>query len=170
MRSDSWPAILVNWSAISQKEIESYYDSSINYYDKALIAYGSDPTILEKENAQKEIKIAVMEKLIENKLIYAEVKKRVGKDLEEIADQKIENATKNVNMQEQETAVSTVYGMNFEDYKEKELIPQAYKEILEGRMTLTNEDFNKWLADAEKNAKIFILIPGYSWDGKSVKI
>lgn len=161
------PAALVNWDFISQKDVNDYYSLGLNYYSKALFTYGSDPKLLDDASIQKEIRRAVLEKLIENKLIYAEAQKRTGKDLEGIADQKIQNALKNTDINE---AVNVMFGSSVENYTEKELRPDAYKEILQGRIDLNGENFDKWLENAKNNARVFILLPGYSWDRKDVKI
>lgn len=167
LRNNSLPAAIVNWNLITQKDVNDYYDLGLSYYSKALFAYGSDPKILNDASIQKEIKRAAIEKLIENKLIYTEAQKRAGKDLETIADQKIENVLKNTDISE---AVNTMLGSSVESYTAKELRPEAYKEILQGRMDMSQENFDKWLENAKTNAKVYILLPGYSWDGKSVKI
>ncbi len=166
LRNNPLPAVLINWDSISQKDIENYYDLSRNYLVLASTS-DSDLQTLEATSTQKEIKRAVIEKLIENKLIYAEARKRVGNDLEEIADQKIQNALKTTDIND---AVNKMFGISIENYTEEELKPGAYKEILQGRMDMNEENFDNWLKSAKNSAHIFILIPGYSWDGKNVKI
>jgi hypothetical protein len=156
----------VNWSFISQSEIDDYYNMSHNYLVLASTS-NSDLQTLAATSTQKDIKRAVIEKLIENKLIYAEAQKRVGNDLKEIANQKIQNALKTIDIND---AVNKMFGISIENYTEEELLPDAYKEILQGRMDASGEDFNNWLENAKNNAHVFILIPGYYWDGKSVKI
>ncbi len=166
LRTNSLPAAVVNWSFISQSEIDDYYNMSHNYLVLASTS-NSDLQTLAATSTQKDIKRAVIEKLIENKLIYAEAQKRVGNDLKEIANQKIQNALKTIDIND---AVNKMFGISIENYTEEELLPDAYKEILQGRMDASGEDFNNWLENAKNNAHVFILIPGYYWDGKSVKI
>ncbi len=166
-RSDLFPAVFVNWNIVTQKTINEYYNLSMNYLSKTVPLYNSDPKALESQTTRKEIKAAIIEKMIEDILIYKEVKSRVGNELDTIANQKIDNALKEKNI---EDAVNTLFETTMMDYTQKELKPQAYKEILQGRMTLTNEDFDKWLENSKAKANILIFIPGYSWDGKNVKI
>jgi len=167
LRNGVYPAVIVNWSPVSQKNVDDYYKSSLNYFAKELFTYGSNPALLEDTATQQEIKRAVIEKLIEDKIVYAEAKKQAGKDLEEIADKKISDALTNKDIQE---AVTAILGSDLDYYIEKELRPMAYREIVEGRMLLNNENFGEWLENAKNNSSVFVLLPGYSWDGKGVKI
>ncbi len=165
--SNLFPAAIVNWHFISQKTVDEYYQLGFRYLNNIAITYGTDTKTLETNNSKKELERAVLEKLIENDLIYFEVKKIAGNDLEKIANQKIENALKNADIQQ---AINTIFDTSLKNYTEKELKPQAYREILEGRMDLNNEQFDSWFEKAKNDAKVFIFIPGYSWDGKNVKI
>jgi hypothetical protein len=166
LRNNALPAAIVNYNFISQTDVNNYYNMSKNYL--VLVSNSdSDMQILEATSTQKEIKRAVIEKLIENKLIYNEAKKRAGNDLESIANQKIQNA---LNGNDISDAINKMFGISVDSYIKEELKPDAYKEILQGRMTLTGENFDNWLENAKNNAKVLILLPGYSWDGKNVKI
>jgi len=163
--NEAFPIAFVNWDIISQKDFNDYYRLSFNYLNKTINVYNSESKAMENETTIKEIKAAVLDKLIENSLIYKEAKSKIGKDLEIIANQKIENALKDKNIEE---AINTLFESSLTDYIQKELVPQAYKEILQGRMALNNEDFESWLTLAKTNAKILILIPGYSWDEQKI--
>ena len=166
-KNEIFPAAIVNWNIVTQKNLNNYYALSIAHLNKTFFLYGSDTKTLENKDTQKQIKAALLNKLIEDSLIYKEVKNRVGEELETIANQKIENVLKDSNLEE---AVNTLFESTLKDYVEKELKPQAYKEILEGRMLLNNENFEEWLKLEKQKANVLILLPGYFWDGESVRI
>ena len=68
-----------------------------------------------------------------------------------------------------EEAAQKIYGLEFEDFKKIILMPEAYREILEGRMFLNQEDFKKWLDEARTNARVLIFSPRLQWKENSVK-
>ena len=62
-----------------------------------------------------------------------------------------------------------MYGLEWPDFKERVLLPQAYREILEGRMFLNNENFNDWLAKERASARVIVFMPGLKWENGSIK-
>ncbi len=165
-KNEVFPAAIVNWNIITQKSLNNYYEISVAYLNKTIYIYGADTKPLEDKDTKKQIKAALLDKLIEDVLIYKEVKHRAGDELEAIANQKIENVLKDSNIEE---AINTLFESTLKDYIQKELKPQAYKEILEGRMLLNNESFEEWLKLEKQKANVLILLPGYFWDGEGVK-
>lgn len=165
IRNGRYPVALVNFHVISAKTLEKDYNAAVRYFYNALLTYGSDPGILEETASQKEIKRAVLNKLIINYLIYAETKKRLGRDLTGVTEKII---SQNVDDPQLERAVKEIYGLELEDFKDQVLVAQAHREILEGRMFLKNEDFDNWLQGAINQTKVIVLLPDFYWDGKEV--
>jgi len=97
--------------------------------------------------------------LIENVLIKSELKIKVGADLPALVKKKIPPF--------QESAAA-VYGLTGAEFKELVLTPQAHRELLEGRLSLENADFQSWLHEARQNAAVYIFINGLKWNGTEV--
>ena len=88
--------------------------------------------------------------------------------LKSIADKNVEQYIQNnANISE---GAEKIYGLNLADFKSQVLMPQAYKEILQGRMFLNKENFDEWLKNKKSAVRIIILSPDLQWDGSSVKL
>lgn len=161
-----YPIALVNFHVITAKVLEENYQAALNYFQKAILTYGSDPAVLKKAESLQEIKRAALNKLITDFLIYQEAKKRLGGGLDSVMEKIVNN---NSNDPKLAQAAQEIYGLSLEDFKSQVLTAQAYKEILEGRMNLSNENFDAWLKNASEQAKVIILLPEFYWDGQQVK-
>lgn len=161
-----YPVAMVDYHPIDAKTLDKDYRAALNYFRNALLTYGSDPKVLESSVSQKEIRRAALNKLIDDFLIYREAKKRLGSDLGRVTEKIIEQNIKDPKL---ESAVKEIYGLSLNDFKSGVLTAQAHKEILEGRMTLNNENFDDWLKKESGQAKIIILLPEFYWDGQQVK-
>lgn len=167
VRNGIYPVAMVNFQIISARDLEKDYNAALRYFHNALLTYGSDPAILEKNSSQNEVRRATLNKLITDILIFEEAEKRLGGDLDAITEKII---SQNLNSQNLEKAVSEIYGLNLEDFKKQILVGQAHREILEGKMFASKENFDQWLAGASAKARVIILLPDFSWDGKQVVV
>ena len=166
-RNGVYPVALVNSQIISARDLEKDYNAALRYFHNAILTYGSDPAILEKEDSKKEIRRATLNKLVTDILISQEAEKRLGRELSDVTEKII---SQNLNSQNLEKAVSEIYGLGLEDFKKQILVSQAHREILEGKMFANKENFDQWLADASGKARVVILLPDFSWDGKQVVV
>lgn len=167
VRNGVYPVAVVNFRVISAQKLEKDYKAAIRYFQNAFLTYGSDPAILEEGASKQEIRRAALNKLVTDILIAQEVKKRLGRQLEEVTEKII---NQNLNNQNLEKAVEEIYGLGLEDFKRQILISQAHREILEGKLFANNENFDQWITDAAGKARVVILLPNFSWDGKQVVI
>ncbi|MBI3638501.1 hypothetical protein HY227_02045 [Candidatus Wolfebacteria bacterium] len=171
----NYPVALVNWHFVRSGDFQEDLAVAISYYGKADEAgnkeTGIRADITDSEEARTEIKRAVLDKLIEDNLIEQELKKRIGdNDLKALVDKKIESAISGANIEKE---VKFIYGLSMKDFRKKILEPQAKSEILEGRLLLENNlpagGFEEWLLGQRTKAKVVVLLPGFSWNGKEVK-
>lgn len=162
-----YPVAVVNFHLINAKTFNKYYSNALNYFQNA---FTGNKEKLKEAAVMKEIKRAALNKLIEDYLIYKEAKEKAGRDLKPIAEKKIAAILDLKDKEQFENAVKKLYGFNLEDFKNAVLFPQAYKEILEGRMNLNNENYDEWLAKAKKKAVVLILLSGFRWDGVELKL
>jgi len=164
-----YPAAIVNADVITARTLEGDLLAAYTYFKNAALVYGVDPNSLDTDASITELKRATLDKLITDKIILEELKNRINKnEFNSIAEKNINNL-----LEDNDTileAAEKLYGLDVTAFKKIVLLPQAYKEILEGRMYLENEDFNKWLTEAKKDAWIVILNPNLVWQGGEVKI
>jgi len=159
-----FPVAIVNSKLISAKTLNQEYAAAFKYYSAVLDTYSGKNSETDFLESRKEIKRAVLDKIIEDTLVYGELKRAVGKDLAAIVDNKIGDKSEGQNLKE---AALTLYGLDAGDFRKLVLAPQARREILAGRLYLEKKDFNQWLAAARVNARVIILSPGFEWkDGK----
>jgi len=164
----NYPIVFVDFSAISAKDYNKNYLSSLNYYEKALKTYAQDLQVLEADEAKQEIKRAVLDNLIEDILIDRELKKEIKQDdLNVLVEKKINEISES---QIADKAIETLYGFSFNEFRQRVLKPQAKKEILENRLFLAGIDFDEKMKDIEAQSRVKIFLSGFGWNGKEVVI
>ncbi len=169
--SRSYPAAIVNYQIIAVRDFYADYRASMTYYKNALDVYNEkDFAALESGEVKLEIQRAVLESLIEDILIDKELKSQIGfVELKKIVNRKIEESVGGQKIQE---AVETLYGLSFEEFRERVLVPQAKREILEGRLFLQNPPVapDEFLRKLKSKARVLIFLPDFEWNGKEVII
>ena len=165
--AQSYPIAFVNWQLISFQTFKKDSATAIYYYQKTLETYNkNDLAVIHSSEVKQEIERAVLDKLIENILIHQELRKRLkNNELERMAENKIEEIIKGKDI---EKKVKILYGLSLDEFKERILKPQARQEILASRLLLENKNFDEWLKDVKKQAKVDILLPGFEWNGEGV--
>ncbi|PIY59627.1 hypothetical protein COY96_00770 [Candidatus Wolfebacteria bacterium CG_4_10_14_0_8_um_filter_37_11] len=164
----NYPIVFVDFSAISAKDYNKNYLSSLNYYEKALKTYAQDLQVLEADEAKQEIKRAVLDNLIEDILIDRELKKEIKQDdLNVLVEKKINEISES---QIADKAIETLYGFSFNEFRQRVLKPQAKKEILENRLFLAGIDFDEKMKDIKAQSRVKIFLSGFGWNGKEVVI
>jgi hypothetical protein len=168
VKTGLYPVAIVDFNIITVRNLEKDMLAAYHYFQNALLVYGSDPRLIETLQSKQEIKRAALDKLISDLIVYDELKKRLKNEFQPLAERKIQQLIQN--NRNIEEAVKKIYGLDLEEFKKIVLQPQAYKEILEGRMFLNGEDFNKWLDKAKTRARVAILIPDLQWSDNQVKL
>lgn len=157
-----YPVAVVNSRLISAKIFEKEYQAALIYYKNALKIYaGQDLNQATMRDFIIEIRRSTLDNLIVNTLIYGELKRRVGGDLPIILERKMPSFKE---------SAAALYGLTGDEFKELVLIPQAYREILDGRLTLEGADFNEWLAKAKQSAKVRLLLSQFEWNGSNIAL
>lgn len=162
-----YPVVLVNFKAITAAEIEKNVLVTENYFRNLSLLYGTDSGVLDKTESREELRRATLDRLISGILIYAELNKKV-KDFQSIAENKIKEAISDKGNLEE--GIKKIYGLTAAEFKNQVLLPQAYQEILEGRMFLENKNFEEWLKTEKKNSRVIILLSEFAWSDVSVVI
>lgn len=162
-----YPLIFVNYHPIYGEEIDRDLSVSYEYYHNALTYSGIDPGKLDIPDSYNELKRAVIDDAITREIIFRKLSSIADSgDINEVSRRNIENVlAKKPGI---EVGVEKLYGLSLAKFKEQILLPQAYREILEGRMNLDNQNFNSWLKKARSESRVVILSPGFGWDGERV--
>lgn len=166
-----YPVISVNNVPISAKKLNINMRAAIYYfntYKKLQEERGLNQNAFAslKELSQEEIKLFVLNQLIENELIHQEAEKRIGSNLKDLVNEKINNYLN----PELESAALEIYGLNKNDFKNEILIPQAEKDILAGRLFLENKNIADWLKEQKKQAKIIVFDKKIKWNGENLEL
>ncbi|OGY67282.1 MAG: hypothetical protein A3H63_02610 [Candidatus Harrisonbacteria bacterium RIFCSPLOWO2_02_FULL_45_10c] len=169
LHNGQYPISIVNSHIITASTVEKNFVASLTYLQNAALVYRSNPALLETAAARGEIKRATLDKLITDALILSELKTRVsGEEIDTIADTKINQFL--YENSDVERAAQALYGLSLAEFKSRVLIPQAYREILEGRMFLAKEDFGAWLSEAKRSARVLVFISDLEWTGEQISI
>ena len=169
LHNGRYPISIVNSHIITASTVEKNFGASLTYLQNAALVYRSNPALLETAEARGEIKRATLDKLISDALILSELKKRVpGAEIDAIADTKINQFLSDNS--DIEKAAQTLYGLSLAEFRSRVLLPQAYQEILEGRMFLAKEDFAAWLSETKQSARVFVFISDLEWTGEQISI
>ncbi len=168
-----WPTAFVNYQPIYYKEFQTDYLISHRYYQNSLKASGKDPVVLEADEVKNELKRAVLESLIGERLIDEELNKIIkSQDLSRMIEDKI--AKNDLNSENFKKGSEMIYGLSPEEFKKSVLVPKAKEEILEGRLISENNPLSNrldgWLKEKKSRAKIIILLPGFGWNKGEVEI
>jgi len=165
--SQSYPVALVNWQLVSAKSFNNDFNTAFFYYQKVAETYDkSDATAINSPQAKTEIERAVLDKSVENILIMNELGKRLkNSEIEQMVQNKINEV---FNGQDIAKQVATIYNLSLDAFKERVLTPEARTEILQARLMLENKNFDDWLKETKKQAKVIILLPGFGWNGEGV--
>lgn len=159
VHTDNYPTAYVNGRLIFKKEFTAYYNAALVYYQNALRA---TPEGLEQANTSdflEEVRRAALDKLVENVLIYKELKRQIGGSLASLIDQKIPEFNE---------AVAGIYGLTPAQFKNLVLVPQAQREILESKFN-GNDSIDDWLAKAKKSAKVLVFSATLKWSGERIE-
>lgn len=159
-----YPIAFVGGRFITWHNLKHSCEVAFHYYKVASRNDENSLETLNKPENIQEINRAVLDKLIEDKIILKGLESIPNAS--QIVKNKVDEALKqSANLKE---AVNTLYGVNLDDFTGLTLYPQARKEVLEGRLTLENKNFDDWLKEAKKETKVRILLNGFIWDGEKV--
>ncbi|MDP3956616.1 MAG: SurA N-terminal domain-containing protein [bacterium] len=161
-----FPALLVNGEIITDRQYEQSVSAVINYYEVAGKTY-QGINIEEVLKNKGEVRKLALEQLIEATLINQGLKERLGGNLDAVVQNKLGDLEHNQNL---EKAVSAIYGMGFDDFINLFMRPVAERELLDGKLLLEKTDMATWLKNAKLQARVTLLLPGYSWQNGEVKI
>lgn len=165
-----YPAAIVNGVWVGARDLDERAHAATQYYDKALLTYKlEDGTAPPRDTVEREIKRAVLDKLVENIIVSDELEKRLGKEEARSAVEKKISSTP-YETEEVKKAVADLYGFTLEEFRDIILVPQAERELLEDQFSKEKEGvFAAWLAGAREAAKVTVFAHLFRWNQGQVE-
>ncbi len=162
-----YPVALVGNNFVSERTFAMEYRAASLYYENLLKAY--DPLSKEQDKAAdpKEMEAGAMDQLVENALIKDGAEREVGGDLDTLIQNKLGKYSDDTDLAK---AGLTLYGLDKKSFWDEILIPQATKEVLQGRLYLKGQNIDDWLVSTKKAARVIIFSPQLRWDGAQVQL
>lgn len=153
----------VNGTSISMQRFVKNYNAASMYNNKIAERESVENNELAKLS-DKEIKIAILDKLIESVIIRDDAEDRVGKELDDLVSKRIKSYMEN---QELDKAAKALYGMSMDEFTKEVLIPQATQDILKNRLFIDGVKYDEWFKEAVLKAEVIIYSDEFAWkDGK----
>ena len=162
-----YPIMLVDGTAVSAMRFEKNYRAAVMYYEnlRRSTAGNASATLQFAEMSPADIQVAVLDQMVAAALVQDGARRETGEELPTMVRDKVAAALADSGVA---NGVGLLYGMTIEDFRDEVLVPQAEREILDGRLFWRGEAVESWLADARKNTKVQIFSPKFSWDGGKV--
>ncbi len=167
--SGYYPILSVNSRLLSARKFWKDYQANTVYYQNLISVYGSTAIFGNSSGTisnAEDLKISVLNKIIENSLISEQVKKELGADAEEIIQNKIKSLETDEVLK---LSAQKMYGLSYDDFKDEILIPKAEQEILTGRLFLKGDKLEDWLLSQKKSSRVKLFSSEFYWDGVEVK-
>lgn len=167
IRLGFYPVAMVEGRFIGARRFEEAVGVAYHYYVKGLGSQASKE--IQEQLTYEELRRATLDKLIEEELVLRELKNRVGSDLSDIVESKLNNL--DFSAPDFEKAVLALYGLSVQRFKEMVLVPKAREEVLEGRIFKDgSKDLIAWLKDRKQKARVTVFAPDLRWDDNKVGI
>lgn len=164
---------IVEGELIWKKDLNKTVDLMVKYYDTD--SHHSSTSVLESEffkdeNLLKRIQKETITKMIDYKILVSELENR-NLDWKSRARAKIDDAiSQTKDSVKFEEGVKAIYGMDYSEFKDRVLMPQAQFEILAEELKKENKNYDEWLKNKKKNMKVKIFIDGLEWKDGQVQI
>ena len=164
-----WPVARVGAAPITYAAFRDNFMMADHFYRSNVKIGGKGDQAMSTKEVQRDLQRVTMEGLIDRILIDRELASRYSAgDLNRLIANKVEGIDLTSEMMVK--AMRLMYGLTPEEFKELVLIPKAKQEILEGNLSLRNENFNDWLTAQKAAAHVSIFVPALQWNGKGVQV
>jgi hypothetical protein len=162
-----YPIALVNSQLVWGSTVEKEYASALKYYSQMLNTYkGKEVSNQQIKKIKKEVKQATLDKIIEKMIIANNANELIGDEKSKLIEAKVKKYLQDPKLK---AAASALFNLSFDDFKTIILIPQAERELLEEQFSSENRDFNNWLKNQKKKAKVYLFTKEYTWTDQGIK-
>ena len=155
-----YPVALVGSSVISARQLNETLESVRHYYQQAKVPPQYIPA------SETALRKDVLDKLIENAIVYRVLRARIGDNFGDLVEGRIDAAR--LRDPDFAQSVATLYGTTVERFKELVLIPQAQAEILRADVSHEQQNYEGFIRQLRRDARVVVLMNGFRWDGERV--
>ncbi|MBI4094395.1 MAG: hypothetical protein HY436_01155 [Candidatus Liptonbacteria bacterium] len=162
-----YPVAFVDGAAVMNREFEKNYRVALHSLDAAgNIARRAEGALPLAAVSHLDIERAVFTELIEQRLIRAELARELGDDARRVVQNQLEKFADDAALRD---AARNLYGLSFEEFRDDILVPQAERDVLDGRLFLEGRELDEWLSDAKRTSRVRIFSGTLFWDGAEVQ-
>lgn len=165
VRGNYYPIAFVNSKPISAHKFLKDFRAASLYYENMVRTYTPTSTPLSGVTLA-DLEAAVLTQLIEAALVDKATREEVGVDLDRLVQERVSRYEDDAQFRR---AVETLYGLDFEDFREEVLVPQAKRDILASRLFFEGREFDEWLVEAKQAASVVLLTKNFFWNGQEAK-
>ncbi|MFH1759150.1 MAG: hypothetical protein ABH822_01150 [Patescibacteria group bacterium] len=167
LQSGWYPLALVNAQLVWQWQFEQEYSSAQQYYNQAIETYEIPDLTEEKIKELKEdLERATLDKIIEKLIVAEGFNAFTGDDGGQLVLDKVDKYLENPKL---EAAAVSLFNLEFPDFVDLILIPQAEKEILQEKLNEESRDFDNWLKNKKNQAKVHLFSSTFHWTGEAIE-
>lgn len=163
-----YPVAVIDGRMLTHHKLRTALAAASTYYTTVRETARRAPSPGEEISAltARDIEQVIFTELIENHIVHFALRKELGEDWNDVIENKVGKFDDDGELR---IAARTLYRMTFDDFRAQILVPQAERDLLRGRLFLTGENFEEWLARAKKESRVRILSRQFYWDGSEVK-
>lgn len=167
IRTGVYPVAIVNSEMISARLFERELGVALNYYTDTL--RGNEITPPPGQDFIRELRRAVLDDLIEKRLIRQLAREAIGENLPALVNEKIgflDEGDENI-----PATIESLYGMSLEEFRELVMIPEAERVILKNELFADEKDrvFAEYLEGQRNEAKVYVFSDLLAWRGGKIE-
>ena len=162
-----YPVAFAGGQFITARQFHDTYGAASIYSETYLETYYPTSTPEDLDDKASLLQAAVLDQLIEEAIVSQELHKEVGSDFDVLVSEKVNKFDSSDNLR---SAADQLFGLSYDDFKDRVLVPQAEREVMEGRLFLKGQTFDPWLSSVKKSKRVLIFSSRFGWDGNKVKV
>jgi len=151
-RAGWYPVAIVSPSG---GDSEIIWAKTLNKAQRAVVSYYRKLGAQITPSLEKEIKRALLDKIIENMLISKKLGQAAALEQSVVIQKTIANLSQNPQIG---AGAAELYGLGLEDFYQLMVVPQAERELLEKKLAEDNQKLDAWLAQEKQTASIIFLV------------
>lgn len=169
--SGFYPVALVDRQIVLASDFYSNLAAAKKFYESQKIYAGAgaaDWGSPELESLEKDIRSAVLQNLIEDRILIAQsgqvpgLKGLLAGNLSQILSQVSGDLTNE--------GLANLYGWDIRTFKKRVLEPEARRKTFFESFARQSRDFNEWFNNAKRSARVKIWISGFGWDSSKGRV
>jgi len=166
VRAGLYPVAIVDSNWITAARFREEFDATKAYFTPAVAQARARKEPIDETALEAEYRRASMDRLVEITLVRKKAFSLFGTGLKKERDKIIGEAR--LDPAAVEASVKIAYGWDFPTFTKLVVVPQAEKDLITASLAEKKMSYDEWLAIARKDASVYLLIRGLSWEGEHV--